>query len=292
MQKGYKFFAFFFLLASVFITDSARGQTSSFFSYRNRLSFANHLFCQKDYIRAFDEYTALLTQTPNDTLRLWAGISLQKLKRYDEAEDYFKGLFFFSSLQDEGRCEFFKTKFLRKDYRAFFNDEEHPFETPVKYNREYLKLKYFSLFYLPEKGLPDSAKLLRLYSPDEAEQIATFYHRAKNLPYKNPTTAALLSAVIPGAGKIYTEDYSDGITAFLFTSLFYGLSAYKFSDDKTSTGILYAAIGLFFHAGSVYGSAAAANLFNERKEIEFKNALNNYAQKKNYFLPDFSPRCK
>ncbi len=269
-----------------------RAQKNVFFSYENRLNFADALFCEGDYIRAFDEYRALLAQVPNDTLRLYAGISLRNLSRYDEAEDYFKGLFYFSSLEDEGRCEFFKTKFVRGDYAFFFADENARPEFPAKYNRELLKLKYFSLFYMRERELPDSAKLTELYDYDEAKNISEFYNRARNLPKKNPTTAALLSAAIPGAGKIYTEDYSDGITAFLFSGLFYGLAAYKFSDGKNWAGALFAGVGLFFHAGSVYGSAVSAKLFNERKELEFRNALDSYAKNVNYFLPDFSPKCK
>jgi hypothetical protein len=265
-------------------------QRNNFFSYGNRLAFANHLYCEGDYLRAFDEYRELLKTTANDTLRLWAGMSLRNLRRYNEAEDYFKGLFYFSTLEDESRCEFFKTKFIRKNYSYFFTDYQE--EYPAKYKREILKLKYFSLFYLPWKETPDSTKLVELYDYDEAKNIAQFYYQKKNLPRKDPTTAALLSVFIPGSGKIYTENYSDGITAFVSSVLFYGLSAWKFKNGKNLSGALFAGVGLFFHAGSVYGSAVSAKLFNEQKELEFQKSLTDFAIKVNYFLPDFSPKCK
>ncbi len=285
------------LIAAIFIAinflsfffEPYFAQQRDFFSVPNRIKFANNLYANGDYIRAFDEYVAVLPQTTNDTLRLWAGICLRNLQRYNEAEDYFKGLFFFSNLEPEARAEFYRTKFIRKDYAYFFNSKNPLEKFPEKYNRELLKLKYFSLFYLPNATLPDSAKLLNIYDFDEAETIAEFYHKRKTLEKKDPTTAAVLSVIIPGAGKIYTENYSDGITAFLASELFYGLAAYKFSDDKNLAGALFAGIGLFFHAGSVYGSAASAQIFNEQKEAEFENALSDYAQKENYFLPSFEP---
>jgi tetratricopeptide (TPR) repeat protein len=280
-----------FILIAILLARSVFAQSGGFFSAEARTEFANALFCEGDYIRAFDEYTAALSLNPNDTLRLYAGISLRNLKRFNEAEDYFKGLFYFSTLGDEGRCEFFKTKFIRGDYDYFFNEEPYRETFPNKYNRALLKLKYFSVFLLPEKPLPDSAKFIALYDYDEAKNVAEFYSRAKNLPKKNPTTAALLSAVIPGAGKIYTENYSDGITAFLATGLFYGLAAWKFSDDKNLAGALFTGVGLFFHVGSVYGSAASAKLFNERVEAEFENDALRYVESEDYFLPDFSPSC-
>ncbi len=281
-----------FFLLSVLIHVYAYAQSGAFFSYENRLKFANHLFCSQDYVRAFDEYRALLTKLPNDTLRLYAGISLRNLARYDEAEDYFKGLFYFSSLEAQARCEFFKTKFLRGNYNYFFEKEPRREKFPEKYKRELLKLKWFSVFLSPGKTLPDSAKFIALYDYDEAKNISEFYNRARTLPRKNPTVAAALSAIIPGAGKIYTENYSDGITALLASGLFYGLAAYKFSDGKNLPGALYASVGLFFHIGSVYGSAAAAHLYNERKERELRDSLLEYAKSVNYFLPDFSPGCK
>ncbi len=283
---------FLLLILLTFTTINYSQTKNPFFTYQNRLKFANHLFCSGDYLRAFDEYRTILTQVPNDTLRLFAGISLRKINRFDEAEDYFRALFHFSDLQSESVCEFYKTKFIRGSYNYFFLPENIREPFPENYSRELLKLKYFSLFITDKDNLPDSSKLLSLYPYDEANDISTFYYKARHLQKKNPTTAALLSVVFPGAGKIYTENYSDGISSFVATALFYGLSAWKFSNNKQTAGFILAGIGLFFHVGSVYGSAASAKIYNEQIESKLNSQLIDYAKSTNYFLPDFSPKCK
>ena len=98
--------------------------------------------------------------------------------------------------------------------------------------------------------------------------------------------AAALSTLIPGAGKFYTEDYSDGAVALIFTGLFYGLAAHNFAVDKNTKGAIFAGIGLFFHAGSVYGSATSAQIYNVGKQMEFQSKLIDYAVNQKYFLPD------
>jgi len=276
------------ILLSFFVTVNIFGQSSEnpFLSLSNRLKFAANLYEQKDFIRAFDEYRYLLMSAPNDTLRLNAGLALRGTGRFEEAEDYFKGLFFFSDLKDYAKLEFLKTEFIRKNYSNFYNLLNNKVYLPDSYKPELQRLRYFGLLIEKKAQLPDSGKFVSVFPKDYKNEIGDFYYRKQHPGMKNPLLAAALSTVLPGAGKFYTENYSDGAVALIFTGLFYGLAVHNFSKDKNIAGAVYAGIGLFFHAGSIYGSATSAQIYNAGKLLEFQSKLIDYAQNHKYFLPD------
>jgi len=59
--------------------------------------------------------------------------------------------------------------------------------------------------------LPDTASLFKPFDDSVHSKLADFYYRKKYIAVKSLTTAALLSVVIPGAGKIYTGEIGDGV---------------------------------------------------------------------------------
>lgn len=83
---------------------------------------------------------------------------------------------------------------------------------------------------------------------------------------KSPALAALLSSVVPGAGKIYSGRLGDGIFSLLLFS-FTAWEAYTgFDEDGASSvkGWTFAALSSFFYMGNIYGSYAAAKIHNDR----------------------------
>ncbi len=282
-----KYSKLFLLL--IFLTFSVVGQNrfrNNFFSFQNRVKFSASLYDSGDYIRAFDEYRSLLIQTPDDTLKIAAGLALRKMKRYSEAEDYFKSLFYFSDLNDYAKAEFFKTEFISGKYSRFLLLLKNPEYNSLKFSSGLERLRNLTFLLSDNSPIEDSVRFVSIFPKNEAGKISTFYFEKKNPERKDELLAIALSAVIPGAGKIYTEDYSDGVVAFIFTGLFYGLAAHNFAIDRTWEGALFTGIGLFFHAGSVYGSATSAQIYNARKRFEYQSRVIEYARRKKYFLPD------
>jgi TM2 domain-containing membrane protein YozV len=95
-----------------------------------------------------------------------------------------------------------------------------------------------------------------------------------------------MSALIPGSGKIYLGEIGDGITAFIATSLLAFLSYDNFSHNHNFRGWLFAGLGFFFYAGNVYGSVAAAQIYNAKVDYEYNLNLKEYLKSKNYFLEE------
>lgn len=96
-----------------------------------------------------------------------------------------------------------------------------------------------------------------------------------------------MSAIIPGSGKMYVGEWSDGIAAFLVTGLFAFLAYDNFRADHTTRAWIFTGLGAFFYAGNVYGSIASAQIFNARVDFKFNDGLKLFLEEKNYFVPEY-----
>jgi TM2 domain-containing membrane protein YozV len=148
------------------------------------------------------------------------------------------------------------------------------------------KLTTISMLY---DTLFDIAKEEFLSPFDFSEQntVSLFYDYKVKPPYKSSALAGILSAVIPGSGKIYVGEWGDGITAFLVTGLLAFLAYDNFRADHTTRAWIFTGLGAFFYAGNIYGSIASAQIFNARIDFEFNDGLKLFLEKKNYFLPEY-----
>ena len=98
-------------------------------------------------------------------------------------------------------------------------------------------------------------------------------------------TAAILSALIPGAGKIYTGEIGDGITSLIVTALTTCLAITNFKADHKFRGWLFSGLAAFFYAGNIYGSAASAQIYKARIQFNFDKDVKLFFEQRNYFLP-------
>jgi TM2 domain-containing membrane protein YozV len=271
---------------------NAQGKAiNSMHSPVNVRKFADYLFCRKDYLRSFYEYRNYLKSESNDTVRFKIAIAFQQMQRYTEALDNFKGLFFNSDFVNSARNEFFKTLFLDDSLNYIRQIAGNSFYQTEDSLKIPLKLSLASGLLLNE-ALPDSSLFSRVFSTPDSKKMIGFYSRRKNLPYKNPTTAALLSTVIPGLGKIYTENYSDGITAFLFSTVLGYIAYDNFRAHHSFRAWLFTGLTGLFYGGNIYGSYAAAQIFNAKVRFNFTEEVKSFLKKKNYFIPEYKFLCR
>ena len=257
---------------------------TDFFSPANRLKFGNYLYSEQDYLRALNEFREYLKTAENDTVRYKFADCFYRIGRYQEAAENFKGLFYNSFLSDDARLGFYECEFKSVDISAFrglLGDENY---MPEKYNNSILRLGLISHFF-EDTVLPDTNKFFPVFPDSNKADIRKFYFMKKYPSKKNPTTAAILSAVIPGAGKIYTGEVGDGITAFIATGLLTYLSAANFQHDHKFRGWLFAGLAAFSYAGNIYGSAASAQIYNAGIKFNFDKEVKLYFDQRNYLLP-------
>lgn len=91
-----------------------------------------------------------------------------------------------------------------------------------------------------------------------------------NLPYKNCTAAGILSAVVPGLGRVYAGRTGDGLFSFLFTMGSLAVSCRYHQTKDYALSAIAGTAGVLFYSADIYGSIEAVKTYNERI---FKNRL-------------------
>ena len=86
-----------------------------------------------------------------------------------------------------------------------------------------------------------------------------------NDKYKNPLLASGMSALIPGIGKIYTNQWKDAIYTFLFVSAasYITYKSYKNNGFSNNT-IIFGSIAVSFYLVNIYGTHKSAKRYNQR----------------------------
>ncbi len=260
------------------------------FSPENRLNFGNHLFCEKDYLRAISEYRNYLQNSNNDTIRFKIAFALMEMGRYDESMDNFKSLFFSSELEIPAKLSFYKSQFLKNDFNRFRLKVN---QQPYVNDRILATLgKLTQVSYLIENTLPDSTSFINNFQADERDKMLQFYLEKKYPGYKSESTATILSAILPGLGKIYADEIGDGLTSFLLTGVLGFLAYNNFKNDHPTRGWIFSGLASYFYAGNIYGSAAAVQNYNAGIKFNFDSKLNFYLQSREYFIPKPDFLCR
>ena len=244
----------------------------------NTRKFADHLFSGKDYLRSVFEYGKLPEYEKNDTIEFKIPLAYQLMGKYDLALEKFLSVNKESVYYDQSVKEYYKTLLQAGRYNEL---QSKLANNDVK---DFQRLLYLSYLFTSNE-LPAEQNFLEAFPLSGKESLLNFFSEKKNPPYKSSLLSGLFSAIIPGSGKIYLGEIGDGITAFIATSLFAFLSYDNFRANHEFRGWLFSGIGFFFYAGNIYGSVAAAQIYNAKVDYEYKEKLNEYLQNKNYFVP-------
>ncbi len=253
-----------------------------------RKLFADYLYLQKDYLRAFDEYRVYLQSNDNDTIKLRMGQMLIDMERYSEAEDYLKMLFWGSLNSEEAKLDYYLIKYKTLKPREFRSFTSERMYFPEKYSNYIKKLEQISYFY-QNGGNPDSSLMFQAFHSDTLSliKVKEFYYRKYFPEKKSPNWAAGLSVVLPGLGKIYTEEYTDGVTAFIVNALCTYLAYDNFKAKHYTRGWIFTGLSALFYGGNIYGSIASAHIFNAKLSLDLNNEIKNFFSNKNFFIPKF-----
>ncbi len=274
----------------LFISPLHFSQTDEFdfHSPENIKKFGDYLFCEKDYLRANLEYQKLENIVDDDTLNFKIGLGYLYIGDYSNTIQKLSDISPSSVYFDEAKLHELKTYFLTEDYTTFRSFYLESYSNKIiNYQSNGKKLFNFSYLFTDDV-LPSSEKFLNPFNKDEKEKLTSFYNWKNEPPDKNPTLAGIMSAVIPGAGKIYVGEWGDGIMALVTTGLFAFLAYDNFSADHNTRAWIFTGLGAFFYAGNVYGSVAAAQIYNAKIAFEFEDGLNLYLEQKNYFTPEYN----
>lgn len=257
--------------------------SASLHSSENIIRFADHLFCEKDYLRASLEYLRIDERERDELTNLKLGLSYSSLGEYSLASMIFEKINKNSSFYNYAKLEMLKIHFLQNEFSML---KEYAYDVNPLIKNVSKKLYNFA-FLKDRESIPTLEEFLAPFDESERNDLKKIYYSKLKPDYKSPIKAALFSAVIPGSGKVYTEEIGDGIYAFLLSGLFAFLAYDNFRAQHDFRAWLFAGLSAGFYAGNVYGSYASAQIYNARIKYEFNFNLDSLLESKNYFIPQY-----
>ena len=90
---------------------------------------------------------------------------------------------------------------------------------------------------------------------------------------KSPALAAVLAAILPGAGHFYCNRYADGVVAFGLNAAFIAASVESFRKRVYAPGVIASSVELVWYSGTIYGAVNAANRFNKKRREKLLRGL-------------------
>lgn len=257
-------------------------QEIDFNSPNNIKLFADFLFCEKDYLRAIDEYEKYLIVTDDDTVQFKIALAYSRMNDVESSLKIIDQIKETSVFCEESLSEKLKLLFMKNDDSLFYQFAGKIATTDKKFQKLY---NIYGI--LNEVKFHKKENFLFPFNDEEKIALEKFYDQKLNPLNKSEMLAGIFSALIPGSGKIYTEEYGDGITAFILTGLFSYLAYTNFDHKHYTRAWIFTAIGAGFYTGNIYGSVASAQIFNAKVNFDFENGVKLYLEEKNYFTPEY-----
>ena len=273
--KEYKIFIFIIIGISFSIENEIE-----YFSKEKIVEYADHLLDNDKYKMAISEYQRAYYISDNSDEKLTLKIKIAKcynyLKRYDSSIEVYKSIINESSdivLSSELRYQIGLIYFEKQNYllseKYLIENTSQIQETDLLEKNQLL----ISAIYILQNKSEEALSLLNntpLVNSNKLLQLNKIINELDSNKKKNPHLAGTLSALIPGTGKIYSNNIGDGVYSFL-SIIGTGYIAYSEIQNRTTDSVKFLAFGILsgtFYLGNIYGSYLASHLYNEKMQDE------------------------
>jgi tetratricopeptide (TPR) repeat protein len=248
-----------------------------YFSIDNILKYATYLEKEGDYSRAATEYLRAIyliqDTTRLDSLYFQVARCYRKADNFEMARKYYNYSYSSPVYADQSKVE-----------KALLYTQQGHSQVAVNYidtmlhqlTNDSLKasmqsLKCINYIYMHQWDKADSEKKnfpAGMQTEPKMVHLAGLIEKGKLLKYKDPCLAGVMSAIVPGSGKLYTGRKQDALASFLLVGIS-GWQAYDgFTQKGTSSikGWVFLTVGSVFYVGNIYGSVVSARIYNRTLE--------------------------
>ncbi len=285
MKKLLPFCLIFLYCASVRATEPESNEDSiqvDYYSPENIRRFADILYEQKDFIRAgweYDRLRVLATDTvQSDSAMFKAGLAYMKGRDYESSEQRFQALItedkktplITDSRYYYARVGYFQGKFLQVS--DFLEEQDYKKNRQLVLNGslDILTITYARMN-LWEKAKNVSCENHYGLPPERGAALCSLVVNGIDLPKKSKFKACLLSAVVPGTGKLYARRGMDALFAFILVGTTTWQSYEGFDRDGSSSvqGWIYGVLAGGLYLGNIYGAAVSVDIFNRKQKERY-----------------------
>ncbi len=274
-----------FSIIIIFLAIRVCAQNMDFHEYytpTNTIKFANYLYENQDYQFAISEYERYLYLCKKeslicdvDSITFKIGMCYQYTKKYQNALDKFGAIHKSNDwVYNNALLQTGYIYYQLNQYEKSITYLEQIDKSNVRVEKELL----IAANYMIEKKWIKAQ--MHLHQLDDIKHFfindfKQLQQIGPNLTMKNPVTAGILSAFLPGLGKLYAGRNIDGISTLLLVGVLSWQSFSSFSDDGSHSvkGWLFGSLGTVFYLGNIYGSAVTVKVQNIEINNQFDHRI-------------------
>ena len=106
-----------------------------------------------------------------------------------------------------------------------------------------------------------------LIAPGTNKALQDLLLSTREIPYKSPGGAVALSALIPGLGKVYSNDWKDGLFSLVFvgTNAWQSYRGFSQNGPRSITGWIFGVLAAGFYTANLFGSWKSAKEYNDQQ---------------------------
>lgn len=263
-------FCVFFALCLLFYSGGLRGQ--NLFDSLNTAKYADFLFLSANYREAIEEYERLVfTYQAGHDMKLRLVKSYRLAGQPGLAADRLKSLWVNpETVSQHVSRELFALKVINNDINELDDSVEK--NTLLSWEEKVFFRSSSALFqedYLKAHTILSQPAPLSSYALSAFRSIT---NDALSQTYKSPLLSGMMSAAIPGSGKIYAGNWEDGLLSLSIVgvSAWQAYRGFEKHGTKSIYGWIYSAISGAFYIGNIYGSVKETNKYNQQKRSRIK----------------------
>ena len=253
----------FYLLLLLLLPLAARADS---------LSFADSLAEEQDLYRAITEYKRFLHESPDDLRAPYARLAIARSllagERWTEADLALERVWTDAPQSGEAltaRKLYAEAAFRRGDYEL----AEERYRQLKAFHQEPDIDYRIGLSALYQNRVGEARDNFAQLPDPLGEPLLLSLEDFQRLERKSPALAGTLSALLPGAGQLYTERPRQAGIAFALNAAFiYGAVEAWDNEDYAVAGIL-SLFELGWYGGNIYNAMNNAHKFNRRREQLF-----------------------
>ena len=246
------------------------------------LKFADYLHQTADYNRSVIEYQRYLSATGSTGL-ITCGFKLadsyRQLGKLEKAINNYEIIQQTATIASENwwlaQSEIGQTYFLFGDYLRSITAFNKIANSPNKYRAKGKIWLGINQIFLGQFDLAQEYFSFTTVNPNPSDEILDYYQsmveEGKKLPTKSPFVAGILSALLPGAGRIYLGRLGDFFNT-LPTITLIGLlsySGFRHQKERSIKGWSFSVVGSMFYLSNIYGSWLGAKIHNRQISEDF-----------------------
>jgi len=261
------------LILSIFLALHAIAVScQDIYNTENSKKFASYLYQSEQFELAAIEYERLLfLDDRNDSLKYKLLSSYFENKDFDKAISRSKKLYpSVKDFTDPVANLYLKLLILNGDFSDF--EQEYQYIPLAEKEKKVYQL-HKNMLNREWKASYTTFNELQDFSFQYKAEFDKLLERSKKPKTKSPFLAGILSAIIPGTGKLYTGNYKDGIFSLLVVggTTFQAIRGFNKDGVNSTSGWIFGTVATGFYAGNIFGSVKSAQVYNENYWLEIEN---------------------